>query len=76
MISQPYIEEADFQIIVYVLDSIKSGCYINDVLSNDADVAIGLLFYMPVFVQHGSKEVWFRGGKGDITRFIPLHTLY
>lgn len=76
MISQPYTEEADLQIIVHVLDSIKSGCYINVVLSNDVDVAVGLLFYMSVFMQHGSKEIWFRGGKGDTTRFVPLHTLY
>ena len=74
-ISQPYIEEADLQIIVHILDSIKSGCYINVVLSNDVDVAVGLLFNMLVFVQHGPIEVWrFRGGKGDTTRFVPLHT--
>ena len=66
------------QIIVHVIDSIKSGCCINVVFSNDVDVAGGrLLFYMSVSVcADGSNEIWFRGDKGGTTRFVPLHTLY
>ena len=76
MISQPYLEEADSQIVLYVLDSIKSGHHINVVLSNDTDVVILLLYYMPAFIEHGLKELWLRGGIGDKTRFIPIHTLF
>ena len=30
---------------------------------------------MSLFVEHGSKEIWVRAGKGETTRFIPLHLL-
>ena len=40
MTSQPYLEEADLQIILHVMNSIESGFYVNIELSNDADVLL------------------------------------
>ena len=46
LLSQPVTEEADLQIIVHVLDALKSGHYINVILSNDSDIIVALLFYV------------------------------
>lgn len=75
MTSQPYLEEADLQIILHVLNSIESGFVVNVVLSNDTDVVVALLYYMSLFRKKGLQELWLRGGVGDTTRFIPIHTL-
>ena len=31
---------------------------------------------MPTFLQSGLQELWVRAGRGNTTRFIPLHILY
>ena len=49
MTSQPYLEEADLQVILHVLNSIESGFVVNVVLSNEADVVVALLYYMSLF---------------------------
>ena len=43
LLSQPVTEEADLQIIVHVLDALKSGHYINVILSNDSDIIVHVL---------------------------------
>ena len=43
LLFQPVTEEADLQIIVHVLDALKSGHYINVILSNDSDIIVHVL---------------------------------
>ena len=76
MTTQPYLEEADLQIVLYVLDSVKCGFPRITVFSNDTDVMVTLLYHMQVFLLSGLKELWVKGGAGDATRYIPVHTLY
>ena len=45
------------------------------VLSNDTDVLVLLIYYYSMLKPHGLKELWMRGGVGDSTRYIPVHTL-
>ena len=74
--NQPYLEEADLKITLYVFDSVKSGLPRITVLSNEIDVLITLLYHMPVLLLNGLEELWIKGGLGDTTRYIPLHTMY
>jgi hypothetical protein len=46
------------------------------VVSNDTDVIVILLYHIPLFQEHNLEELWVRAGKGDTTRYVPLHTLY
>ena len=50
--------EADLRIPMHVLDCIRSGYKTYVVISNDTDVIIALLFYVPVFLQEGLTELW------------------
>ena len=36
----------------------------------------GETMHMPIFVKNGLAELWFKGGVGDSTRYVPLHILY
>ena len=74
--NQPYLEEADLKIILYVFDSVKSGFPRVTVFSNEIDVLITLLYHMPVLLLNGLEELLIKGGLGDTTRYIPLHTMY
>ena len=70
------VDEADLRIPMHVLDCIRSGYKIYVVISNDTDVIIALLFYVPVFLQEGLTELWVRAGRGTSIRYVPLHTLH
>ena len=37
---------------------------------------IVVLYYMHIFLRDGLKELWIKGGKGDTSRYIPVHVLY
>ena len=69
-------EEADFRILLHVLDTLKTGHKRCVVMSNDTDVVVGLLYHMPFFLQHNLEELWVKAGIGDTTRFVPLHTIF
>ena len=69
------IEEADIRIIPHCLDSVKSGLMRLVILSNDTDVFVVSMYFANHFKSLGLKELWFRAGKGDKIRFIPLHVL-
>ncbi|KAG1651191.1 hypothetical protein GQR58_027383 [Nymphon striatum] len=70
------VEEADLHIPMHVLDCCRAGYKTCVVISNDTDVIVALLFYVPVFLQEGLMELWIRAGRGNTSRFLPLHTLY
>ena len=44
-------------------------------LSNDTDVLVLGLHFFNIFDKQGLCELWQRGGIGDTTRYIPVHTL-
>ncbi|KAG1650371.1 hypothetical protein GQR58_028088 [Nymphon striatum] len=69
------VEEADLRIPMHVLDCCRAGYKTCVVISNDTDVIVVLLFYVPVFLQEGLMELWIRVGRGNTSRFLPLHTL-
>ena len=64
---------ADLRIPTHVLDCLQAGYKICVVISNDTDVIVALLFYMPIFFQEGLKELWVWAGRGTTTRYAPLH---
>ena len=68
-------EEADFRILLHVLDTLKTGHKRYVIVSNDTDVVVGLLYHMPLFLQHNLEELWVKAGIGDTTHFVPLHTI-
>lgn len=74
--SQPYLDEADLQIVLHANHSTSSGFSTVVILSNDTDVIVSLLYHMSTFSSKGIKELWVKGGKGNTTRYIPIHTLY
>ena len=53
----PTVDEGDLRIPIYVLDCIRSGDKTCVVISNDTDVIIALLFYVPVFLQEGLTKL-------------------
>ena len=73
---QSTVDEADLRIPMHVLDCLQSGYTTCVVISNDTDVIVALLFYVPIFLQEGLKELWVRAGRGTTTRFVPLHILH
>lgn len=70
------IEEADERIIPHVAKAVQSGSTNVLVLSNDADVVVLLIHYLPQFKQLGLKELWIEYGTGKSKRFIPVHNLW
>lgn len=73
---QSMVEEADLHIPVHVFDCVRTGYKTCVVLSNDTDVIISLLHFMPIFLQEGLEELWVRAGRGTTARFVPLHILF
>ena len=69
-------QEADLVIPIHVLDCFKSGFHKVLVVSNDTDITVELLYYVPVFKQHGMLELWIEAGRGNTARHVPLHILY
>ena len=49
MRSQPYLDEADLQVVLHANHSSSSGCSTNVVLSSDTNVIIALLYHMSSF---------------------------
>ena len=78
---QSQVEEVDLHITVHLLDCIQAGyktCGVisNDTDVNDTDVTVALLYYVPIFLQKGLKDLWVRAGRGNTTSYVPLHILY
>ena len=69
------LEEADVRIIPHCLDSLRSGLKRLLILSNDTDVLVIATYFLECFKSNGLIELWFRAGKGQQTRYIPLHVL-
>ena len=55
---QTTLKEADLRILMHVLDCVRAGYSTCIVISNDTDVIIALLYYVPVFHKEGLKELW------------------
>ena len=68
-------DEADLRIPMHVLDCVRSGYKTCVVISNDTMIT-ALLFYVPVFLQEGVKELWVQAGRGTSIRYVPLHTFH
>ena len=45
------------------------------ILSGDTDVFVLAMYFIHLFVSNGMKKLWFRGGIGDKTRYVPMHVL-
>ena len=69
------IEEADLRLIPHAFHATQEMAKRVVILSNDTDVLVLGLHYFHVLCHQGMKELWMRGGVGDSTRYIPLHTL-
>ena len=69
-------QEADLDIPLHVLDCLKNGYDKVLVVTNDTDITVELLYYVPQFNQHGMNQLWIMAGRGRTTRYIPLHLLY
>jgi len=69
------LEEADVRIIPHCLDSVRSGLKRLFILSNDTDVLVIATYFLHCFKSNGLIELWLRAGKGQQTRYIPLHVL-
>ena len=69
------IEEADVRLFPHAQYAIRKGCDRIVVLSNDADVIVGLIHHCSQFKKDGLGELWCRAGVATTTRFIPIHTL-
>lgn len=80
IISMPHLhsvhDEADLRVPLHVLDCVKDGYYKILVLTNDTDISVYLLYHLPTFKHHGLEELWTRAGRGDTSRYLPLHILY
>ena len=54
-------------------DCLRGGYKTCIVISNDTDVIVALLFYVPTFLQEGLQELWVKAGRGNTTRFfLPI----
>ena len=73
---QSSLEEVDLRIPLHVCDALQSRHKRCDVISNDTDVIVGLLYYIPLFEDHNLEELWVWAGVGDATRIVPLHILH
>jgi len=60
---QTSLKEADLHILMHVLDCVRAGYSTCIALSNNTDVIIALLYYVPVFHKEGLKELWVRAGR-------------
>ena len=76
MTTQPYLDEADLQIVLHVYESILSGCSTIVVLTNDTDVIISLLYCIPVFFSDDLKELLVKVSKGTSTRYVMIHNIF
>ena len=69
-------EEADLRIPYHVWKALQDGCKIFLVLSNDTDIIVALLCQMPTFLNHCIEELWVKAGRGETTRYLPIHIMY
>ena len=69
------IEEADLRMMVHIKNAAQNGIKRSVVVSNDTDVLVLLMNYWATFKEIGLEELWMRGGAGDTTRYIPVHSL-
>lgn len=69
-------QEADFAIPLHALYLFNSGYEKVLVVSNDTDIDVMLLYFMPQFQEHGMKELWMQAGPSHAIRYIPLHLLH
>ena len=69
------IEEADQRLIPHIHYSISQGAKRSVVISNDTDVFVLLINYLPDFLGLGPQKLWIMFGIGDKTRFPPLNLL-
>ena len=44
-------------------------------LSKDTDISVAMLYYVREIKTHGVQSIWMRGGVGNTTRYITIHTL-
>ena len=71
------LEEADERLFIHVNHAVKETHAENLLItSSDTDVFVcAVHFYNRVFKANGLKELWTLSGKGQTTRYIPVHDL-
>ena len=70
------LEEADLKVVQHVHYAVnQQNCNRVFVYSNDTDVVVLLLRYLPRFKEEGLLELWQHVGTGNNRRLIPVHTI-
>ena len=69
------IEEADVRLMPHAVHAVQDMTRCIVIISNDTDVVVLGIHNVRMLHQQGLNELWLRGGVGDSTRYIPLHTL-
>ena len=69
------LEEADLRIMPHALNAAVDGMSTIILLSNDTDILVAMLYFVREIKAHGGQTIWMRGGVGNTTRYIPIHTL-
>ena len=68
-------EEADTRIFLHAWHAAKEGYKSVLVDANDTDIVVIAISMMPSLTAIGLQEMWVRFGKGEHTRWIPIHDL-
>ena len=58
------MEEADIRLILHISYCIQKGFTRIIIISNDTDVVVLVLYYVPLFKRKGLKELWIQYGTG------------
>ena len=58
----------------HILNAVHNRATCVVILSNNTGFRVAL-HYCKMFQRHDVQEIWFMGGIGDTTRYIPVHTL-
>lgn len=66
-------EEADTRIFLHAQHAVKQGHKSLMIDANDTDILIIATSVMPYLMQLGLEKMWVTFGKGEKTRWIPIH---
>ena len=66
-------EEADTRIFLHAQHAVKQGHKSLMIDANDTDILIIATSVVPSLMQLGLEKMWVTSGKGEKTRWIPIH---
>ena len=67
--------KADLCLFPHAKYAVETGAWRTVFLSNDTPVIVGCISHIDGLKTLGLQELWFRGGTGDWTRYIPYHVI-